>query len=158
VGLDVKIDPKFQSERSTREMGTEFPRMARSKGMHRSCQRLSGWGLFCAIGIVIAGVFCPGNVVNGCPFCDAPTTTFSEQLASAHVAVLVRWQSAHKAEQTDFAEGTTVYETLAATGPAHKDFAVGRKITVNRYIAGRSEDECLLFASRQEDQLAWGLP
>lgn len=126
--------------------------------MHRSCQRLSGWGLFCAIGIVIAGVFCPGNVVNGCPFCDAPTTTFSEQLASAHVAVLVRWQSAHKAEQTDFTEGTTVYETLAATGPAHKDFAVGRKITVNRYIAGRSEDECLLFASRQEDQLAWGLP
>jgi len=98
------------------------------------------------------------SIGRACPFCDAPTTTFSEQLKNSHVAVLARWQSATRAEKTDFADGTTVYEILASGGAAKAEFPSGQTLTIDRYTAGRPEDECLLFATRQNEKLAWGLP
>jgi len=94
----------------------------------------------------------------GCPFCDAPTTTLSEQLGTCHVAVLVKWVSAEKPAAMDFAEGTTTYAVLASIGPGAAQYPVNHPIVVPRYISGRAEDECLLFGSLNDEKLAWGLP
>lgn len=112
-----------------------------------------------AVGLLGTMLLFAGRDVTGCPFCDAPTTTFSEQLDSAHAALLVRWKSATREATSDFVEGATIYEILAAHGKGRSEFIPGNTLTVNRYIAGRTEDECLLFANRQENgEITWGLP
>ncbi|WP_437229364.1 hypothetical protein SH661x_001402 [Planctomicrobium sp. SH661] len=100
----------------------------------------------------------PSLKISACPFCDAPTTTLSEQLSTSHVAVLVRWESAVKPDPNDFAEGTTTYKVIESAGAAAAEHPPGSKFTVNRYNFGTPGDEGLIFATLDEEKIAWGLP
>ena len=99
--------------------------------------------------------------VLACPFCSAPSLTFSEQLASADAAVLVQWVSAKQGKSDD--DGVTdpdrtTYEIAEVLrSPKGETLKKGEKIELARYRSGKKGDLFLIFGTRG-NQLEWGSP
>lgn len=107
---------------------------------------------------VVAIFLISTSIMWGCPFCDAPSTTLSEQLETSHAAVLARWISTEQTDPNNFSEGETQYLIVDAAGSGKIEFPIGSQFTVPRYQSGRPEDVCLIFATKIDDKLSWGLP
>lgn len=90
-----------------------------------------------------------------CPFCSAPTLTLTEQYAKADAAVLVQWAGGEKPEK-DLA-GNTVFEVVQVLRDPAKNLEKGKRITLERYRAGKKGDLSLLMGSKGE-VLEWGSP
>jgi len=95
--------------------------------------------------------------VQACPFCSAPSLTLSEQYAKADAAVLVKWVSGEMPAKDRL--GTTTYEIVQVARTPVKSVEAGKKITLDRYRAGKKGDLALVLGSRTKgDSLDWGSP
>lgn len=95
--------------------------------------------------------------VQACPFCSAPSLTLAEQFSKADAAVLVQWVGGEmpKAEQP----GSTLFEIVQAPRAPFKSLEKGKKITLERYRAGKKGDLALLFGSKTKGEaIEWGAP
>ncbi len=93
---------------------------------------------------------------RSCPFCSAPSLTFSEQLASADAAVLVQWVSGKKGDQDK--PGKTIYEvTQVLRNNKAKTLEEGQRIEMARLRPGKEGDLFLIFGT-QGNELEWGSP
>jgi hypothetical protein len=103
---------------------------------------------------VIASLSIPAKA---CPFCSAPSLTLSEQYTKADAAVLVQWVGGEmpKAEQA----GNTTFEIVEAPRAPFKSLERGKKITIDRYRAGKKGDLALLLGSKTKGEaIEWGSP
>lgn len=96
-----------------------------------------------------------GTPVAACPFCSAPTLTLTEQYAKADAAVLVQWAGGEKPEKEK--AGTTVFEVVQVLRDPQKTLEKGKRISLDRYRAGKKGDLSLLMGSKGE-VLEWGSP
>lgn len=114
-----------------------------------------------SLALAAAAVFFPAPGA-ACPFCSAPSLTLGEQYARADAAVLVEWVSGEM--QAKDRLGSTTYEIVQVArkpGKANegKTIEKGKKITLERYRAGKRGDLLLLLGSRLKgDALEWGSP
>jgi hypothetical protein len=91
---------------------------------------------------------------EACPFCDKPSLTMTEQLASSDAAVLVAWASGEKGTETK--PGTTTYKVQQILkGP--KSLMKDSKITVDRYRAAKVGDLFMVLGTKG-DGIEWGSP
>lgn len=95
------------------------------------------------------------TALSACPFCSAPTLTLTEQYAKADAAVLVQWVGGEKPEKE--LAGNTVFEVVQVMRDPQKSLEKGKRITVDRYRAGKKGDLSLLMGSMGE-VLEWGSP
>ncbi|MFN0052585.1 MAG: hypothetical protein ACKV0T_10355 [Planctomycetales bacterium] len=117
--------------------------------------RMAAWTLL--LTIAVSALALVPDTVRGCPFCSAPSLTLSEQFSKADAAVLVKWVGGEmpKAEQP----GSTTYEIVEAPRTPFKSVAKGKKITLERYRAGKKGSLALLFGSRTKGEvIEWGGP
>ena len=82
-----------------------------------------------------------------CPFCPGPSTTLSEQLAQADVAILGQWSSARegslqKTGQTSFIISEVLHQ------PLKSNLKIGDQITLSRHYSGNPGDVFLLTGAR----------
>lgn len=97
--------------------------------------------------------FLQSQPAQGCPFCEAPTLTLSEQLAQSDALVLVEW--VRGVEPTESQAGSTQFRVKeVAKGESVK---VGDRITVPRYRAAKPGTTFMLLGSRAAE-LEWGSP
>jgi len=95
--------------------------------------------------------------VSACPFCSAPTLTLAEQFSKADAAILVKWLSGEMPSKDKL--GSTSYEIVEIARTPLKSIEKGKKITIERYRAGKPGELALLFGSRTKgDNLEWGSP
>ena len=88
----------------------------------------------------------------GCPFCEAPSLTLSEQLAGSDVVVLATWLEAERGG--DASPAYTRFEVKKAVkGP----FEEGKKLKLAGYQTGKLGETVLLTAGGGE-LLQWDLP
>ncbi|WP_417392915.1 hypothetical protein [Gimesia sp.] len=82
-----------------------------------------------------------------CPFCPGPSTTLSEQLSQADVALLGQWSSAmagtfEKTGQTSFQISEVLHQ------PLKSNLKAGEQITLSRHYDGKPGELFLLTGSR----------
>jgi hypothetical protein len=95
--------------------------------------------------------------VAACPFCSAPTLTLAEQYAKADAAVLAKWLSGEMPGKDRL--GSTTFEIVQVARSPFKSVEKGKKVTLERYRAGKPGDLALLFGSRTKGEtLEWGSP
>ena len=88
----------------------------------------------------------------GCPFCEAPSLTLSEQLAASDVVVLATWLEADRGG--DASPAYTRFEVKKAVkGP----FEAGKKLKLAGYQTGKA-GETLLLTAGGGDLPQWDLP
>ena len=88
----------------------------------------------------------------GCPFCEAPSLTLSEQLAGSDVVVLATWLEADRGG--DASPAYTRFEVKKAVkGP----YEPGKKLKLAGYQTGR-EGETVLLTAGGGELLQWDLP
>ncbi|TWU13974.1 hypothetical protein CA54_28160 [Symmachiella macrocystis] len=104
-----------------------------------------------------------------CPFCSAPSLTFSEQLATADAAVLVQWVSAKKGnafdddglaleDPTKLIPASTTYKiTQVLRNTKEKTLKKGQKIDLARFRSAKKGDLFLILGT-QGNELEWGSP
>lgn len=96
------------------------------------------------------------ETVLACPFCSAPSLTFSEQLAGADAAVLVQWVSAKKGEKDK--PGSTTYEiTQLLRSPKGDELKKEARIDLARFRTAKKGDLFLLLGTKGK-KLEWGSP
>lgn len=120
----------------------------------KRCRLVAGTFLLAAVFVASMTVPVP---VRACPFCSAPTLTLAEQYAKADAAVLVQWVGGEmpKAEQA----GSTHFEIVQAPRAPFKSLEKGKKITLDRYRAGKKGDLALLLGSKTKGEaIEWGAP
>ena len=79
------------------------------------------------------------DAAMSCPFCSAPSLTYSEQLAGADAAVLVQWASAKKGEKDE--PGSTTYKiTQLLRSPKGDALKKGGHIELSRFRAAKKGD------------------
>ena len=106
--------------------------------------------------IVALGISAP-LAARACPFCSAPSLTLGEQFSKADAAVLVQWVSGEMPTKDKL--GSTTYEIVRVARTPLKSIEKGKKLTVERYRAGKKGDLSLLLGSRaRSDFLEWGSP
>lgn len=91
-----------------------------------------------------------------CPFCPGPSTTLSEQLAQADVAILGQWSNSvtgtfQKSGQTNFVITEVLHQ------PLKSNLKVGKQITLSRHYAGKP-DELFLLTGTRGISLHWNEP
>ena len=98
----------------------------------------------------------------GCPFCEAPTLTLSEQLDASDVVVLAEWVDAERGtlgrtaadpDESGTPASTTYRVVKAVKGP----YEDGRVLRLAGYQPGEKEETYLLTGSGS-DVLQWDLP
>ena len=96
-----------------------------------------------AVGVAVFASFADAKLF-GCPFCSAPSLTFSEQLATADAAVLVQWVATEKGKTDE--DGTvlkpdrTIYEiTRILRDTKDKSLKKGDKIELARLREDRHD-------------------
>jgi hypothetical protein len=95
----------------------------------------------------------------GCPFCPPTQPTFSEQLAEADVACLVKWVSATQTESDEVGTASTTFETIEAIRGGEPGFKPTATITIEFLRTGKPGDLFLLFGKRDEDdKIGWSAP
>lgn len=108
------------------------------------------------VGAAVLATFVPVPTA-ACPFCSAPTLTLAEQYAAADAALLVQWHSGEMPVKDKL--GSTTYEVVQVARTPVKSLEKGKKITIERYRAGKPGDLALLFGSRARgESLEWGSP
>jgi hypothetical protein len=111
---------------------------------------------FLLCGVAALATLAP-RPARGCPFCSAPSLTLGEQYSKADAAVLVQWVSGETPTKEKL--GSTTYEVLQVAHSPVKSVEKGKKITLDRYRAGKQGDLSLLLGSRaRADALEWGSP
>lgn len=120
----------------------------------RYANRVLPGSLLCAAVMVTAFVPVP---IAACPFCGPPQLTLSEQYAKADAAVLVQWVSGEMPSKDKL--GSTTYEIVQIARTPVKSLEKGKKISLERYRAGKKGDSAILFGSRARgESLEWGSP
>lgn len=95
---------------------------------------------------------------SGCPFCSAPSLTFSEQVAQADAVLLVKWTGGQMAKD-NISLGTTDFEIIDVTRqPDGGKYEKGGKVQLTRYRPAKVGDEFMLFGTKVENAIEWGAP
>ncbi|HLJ10577.1 MAG TPA: hypothetical protein VKU82_05280 [Planctomycetaceae bacterium] len=106
--------------------------------------------------VAMAG-FGPVPTTVACPLCSAPSLTLSEQLAKADVVILAQWVSGETPEKEKL--GSTSYEIVNAARTPVKSVEKGKKITLDRYRAGKKGSLSLLLGTRTKGEtIEWSSP
>ena len=92
-----------------------------------------------------------------CEGCGTPSTTFSDQYATADAVLLVAWKSAEKASGKGL--GTTTWEVVQAPKSPNAKFGKGRKLVLPGFLNGKPGDLSLLMGRRSQGELLdWSFP
>lgn len=111
--------------------------------------------------IALIGALCVSLVtapVLACPFCDAPSTTFSEQLSQAQSVVLVKWNGANKPDPLTFTNGSTTFKALEIYKHKAVEIAKNQDVTMPHYQSGESGDLFWMLGSVTEGKHNWAPP
>lgn len=92
-----------------------------------------------------------------CPFCEAPSTTYSEQLGTAQAAVLLAWISTHPPDRETGLGGMTQYRVLQIARDESESLARNQTLTLNQYQTGQVGELFLAFGNQLDGQHNWGL-
>lgn len=106
--------------------------------------------------------------VLACPFCSAPSLTFSEQLAQADAAVLVQWRFGEKGTEAkkdedgkEIEEGKPASTTYLVREVLREskgdDLKRGTRIDLARYRSAKEGDLFLILGTKSKT-LEWGSP
>src|SRR5579864_1593898 len=107
--------------------------------------------------LVAIAEFGPVPTTVACPLCSAPSLTLSEQLAKADVVILAQWVSGEMPEKEKL--GSTTYEIVNAARTPVKSVEKGKKITLDRYRAGKKGSLSLLLGTRTRGEtIEWSSP
>lgn len=107
-------------------------------------------------GAVLVGAFAL-PLADACPFCSEPMLTMGEQYSKADAAVLAAWVSAEL--PTTDKPGSTTWEIVEAPKAPQETIAKGKKLTLERFRAGKAGDRAIVFGSKLGgDKIEWGSP
>ncbi|SFI00423.1 hypothetical protein [Planctomicrobium piriforme] len=117
------------------------------------------WQRTCAaLAVLLAACLLPAFLpLQACPFCDAPSITYSEQLVTADGVLLLSWESAVKPDAQNFTSGSTTYRVVEVLRSTESQTA-GETITLKYYQTGKPGDLLWLLGTTSEGKLTWGLP
>jgi hypothetical protein len=93
-----------------------------------------------------------------CPFCEAPSTTLSEQLQGAQAAVLLRWAGVRRPDINSGLGGATQFEVLDVARDETETLAARQPLNFSLYVSGQPGETYLAFATVSDEKLDWGLP
>lgn len=105
-------------------------------------------------GLVAVGVF---NSAVGCPFCEAPSLTLTEQLNQADVSLLVQWVEAQKPNKEKGFSGATTYEVVEVVHDAGKAYKPGARVLLDRERAAKPGDLFVLLGTKGTN-VEWSSP
>lgn len=109
---------------------------------------------FCLLAASVIGL----QTATGCPFCSAPSLTFSEQVAQADAVLLVKWGGGEQAKN-NISLGTTEFDILDVTRqPEGGKYEKGGKVQLPRYRPGKVGDEFMLFGTKVDNAIEWAAP
>jgi len=100
----------------------------------------------------------PAALAWACPFCDAPSITYSEQLKGAPAAILVKWATAEKSDPFNFTPGSTTYQVVTAFRQPEKKVTSGESIRIPFYQSGEPGDSFWMLGNVIEGQFDWAPP
>ncbi|WP_437190801.1 hypothetical protein [Planctomicrobium sp. SH527] len=93
-----------------------------------------------------------------CPFCDAPSTTFSEQLSQAQSVALVTWNGANKPDPLTFTNGSTTFKALEIYKQKAAELAKNQNVTMTHYQPGERGDLFWMLGTETEGKHNWAPP
>lgn len=92
-----------------------------------------------------------------CPFCEAPSTTYSEQLGSAQAAALLAWVSTQPPDRETGLGGTTHYRLLQIARDESESLVRNQALTLNQHQTGAAGELFLVFGNQLDGKYSWGL-
>lgn len=95
---------------------------------------------------------------RGCPFCDAPSLTLTEQLGASQSAVLVQWVGGKEPDREKSFTGTTQYEVIEILHDESGKLAQGEKVLLDRFRAAKPGELFLLLGNLTDDRIEWSSP
>jgi hypothetical protein len=93
----------------------------------------------------------------GCPFCEAPSLTLTEQLNQADVSLLVQWVKAEPPDKDKGFAGATTYEVVEVVQNAGDAFHPGSRIKLDRERDAKSGDLFVLLGTKGNG-VEWASP
>ncbi|HWL09918.1 MAG TPA: hypothetical protein VNQ76_16040 [Planctomicrobium sp.] len=103
-------------------------------------------GFLLAVGLTL-GLLSSVATVWACPFCDTPSTTYSEQLKEAPAVLFVHWDSAEKPDALNFEPGSATYRVVHAYRQPGTDVMIGDLIKIPFYQSGQPGDSFWMLGS-----------
>jgi len=92
---------------------------------------------------------------TACPFCSAPSLTFSEQVSQSDAVVLVKWKDGKKSDGR--LPGSTTYEVSEIAKGSQATLKKGKDVVLARFRPGKKGDLFLLLGTRAVN-VEWGTP
>lgn len=114
-------------------------------------------GLLRPVTFLLATVI-PGLLVLACPFCDAPSITYSEQLKDAQAVLFVQWDSAEKPNALDFEPGSTTYRVVTPFRQTETALKAGDSVKIPFYQNGKPGDTFWMLGASAEEKFNWSPP
>ena len=104
---------------------------------------------------VAAIVSLTAQLALACPFCSAPSLTFSEQIAEAELAVIALWESGEAPDRINESSGSTLLNPQLCLNKNDQPLDLDELISINRYLSGDSKSSFLALGDRAENSTRW---